>query len=171
MPIITQSTLKLIKNLFWITLILGQMAWAKEQFKMQNSNGVTIEVDLALTLAQHSKGVSGLSPKDFGKSRGMLFVNPEVGPRRFWMPDTHFNLDIIFLDPNLRIVAIEKNAPAHPGFTQPPAIYKTGTYEAQFVLETRADGDFSKNLKINDKLKFIGPTSLSEIALKTHRKQ
>ncbi|MBC7537805.1 MAG: DUF192 domain-containing protein [Bacteriovorax sp.] len=171
MTTITQSTLKLIKNLIFTFVLTGQIAWGKELFKMQNPSGIAVELDLALTRIQHTQGLSGLKSNEFSDSRGMLFVNPEVGPRRFWMPDTYFNLDIIFLDPNLKIVGIEKNVPAHPGKSDPPVIYKTDSYDAQFVLETKAGAPFGKNLKKNDKLKFTGPTSLSGIVLKTRQQQ
>lgn len=171
MTTISHYTLKLIKNLIFTFALTGQITWGKELFKIQNPHGVSVELDLALTRAQHTQGLSGLKSKDFSDSRGMLFVNESVGPRRFWMPDTYFNLDIIFLDPNLKIVGIEKNVPAHPGNLRPASIYKTGTYAAQFVLETRAGAAFGKNLKKHDQLKFIGPTSLSEITLKIRQQQ
>ena len=171
MSTISHYFVKLIKNLIFTFVLLGQITWAKEIFKMQNPSGITVELDLALTRAQHTQGLSGLKSNEFKDSRGMLFVNAEVGPRRFWMPDTYFNLDIIFLDSNLKIVGIEKNVPAHPGNSGTPPIYTTDTYAAQFVLETKARADFGKKLKKNDQLKFIGPTSLSEIALKIRQQQ
>ncbi len=143
----------------------------KEGFRLKNPAGNKIELRLALTKAEHTKGLSGLKAKDFKNTEGMLFVNPEMSVRRFWMPDTYFNLDIIFLDSDLKIVAIESNVPAHPGMQEPPVIYKTGTYTAQFVLETKAGVPFSKKLKANDVLKFTGPTSLSEIVSKTRQQQ
>jgi uncharacterized membrane protein (UPF0127 family) len=168
---ISQYCLKLIKNLIFTFVLLGANSWAKEIFKIQNSSGSVVEIALALTRAQHTQGLSGLKSNQFKSSKGMLFVNSEVAPRRFWMPDTYFNLDIIFLDQNLKIVGIEKNVPAHPGMSEPPKIFQTGTYSAQFVLETKAGSDFGKKLKINDYLKFIGPISLSEIVLKTRQLQ
>jgi uncharacterized membrane protein (UPF0127 family) len=167
MTTITQYTLKLIKNLILTTALFGKMAYAKELFKMQNQNGILIELDLALTRDQHTKGLSGLKSNQFKDSKGMLFVNSAVGPRRFWMPNTYFNLDIIFLDQNLKISGIEKNVPAHPGHLNPEGIYQTKTYNAQFVLEIKTGAAFGTKLKMDDQLKFIGPTSLSEIALKT----
>ena len=168
MTTISYHLLNLTKNLIFSLLLTSQIVLGKELIKMKNPSGIEIELELALTQKQHTQGLSGLKSNEFKKSKGMLFVNPSMGPRRFWMPNTYFNLDIIFLDQDLKIVAIEKNIPAHPGLTGPPAIYKTDTYLAQFVLETRADADFGKNLKKNDSLKLIGPTSLSEIVSKTH---
>lgn len=171
MTIISHKTLKLIKNLCFATAILGQFAWGKEHFQMTNPYGVKVNLELALTRSQHAQGLSALKSKQFKNSEGMLFVNAEMGPRRFWMPDTYFNLDIIFLDQDLKIVGIEKNVPAHPGNTEPPVIYKTDSYQAQYVLETKAVAAFGKKLKISDQLKFSGPTSLSEIARGTRQQQ
>lgn len=152
----------------WLT---PGFALGKELFSLKNPAGNKIELRLSLSRAEHSKGLSGLKPREFGLHEGMLFVNPVMAPRRFWMPDTYFNLDIVFLDSGLKVVAIEKNVPAHPGTQEPPPIYKTGTYEAQFVLETKSGSSFTKNLKKEDVLKFTGPTSLSEIVSKTRQPQ
>lgn len=169
--IISHKTLKLIKNLLFAFVMIGQLARGTEPSRIENPYGISIVLDLALTRSQHSQGLSGLKSNEFKNSQGMLFVNSEVGPRRFWMPNTYFNLDIIFLDQNLKIVGIEKNVPAHPGSIEPPNIYKTETYLAQYVLETKAGALFGKKLRKNDQLKFSGPISLSEIALKTRQKQ
>jgi uncharacterized membrane protein (UPF0127 family) len=146
---------------------MSSVALGKDHFQMKNPSGNTVDVRLALTRAEHTQGLSGLKASEFKDSMGMLFVNPEMGARRFWMPDTFFNLDIIFLDKDLKVVAIESDVPAHPGMKEPPEIYKTGTYYAQFILETKAGAAFGKKLKKNDQLKFTGSASLSEIALKT----
>lgn len=163
----------LILNIFLLTLLslASGIALGKDVYLMKSPSGKQVELRLALTREEHTKGLSTLKPQEFSTKEGMLFVNPEMGLRRFWMPDTYFNLDIIFIDGNLKVVAIEKNVPAHPGVKEPPAIYKTNTYEAQFVLETKAGSPFSKKLKQNDVLKFTGPTSLSEIVSKTRQQQ
>jgi uncharacterized membrane protein (UPF0127 family) len=168
---IQHKTAKLIKNLLLWALLLSSVAESKDIFQMKNAQGQVIQLRLALTFEEHTKGLSGLKSKDFKSIDGMLFVDSQKSAKRFWMPNTYFNLDIIFLDEKLKIVAIEKNVPFHPGLKEPPTIYRTETYQAQHVLETKANSDFSKKLKVNDQLEFIGPTSLSEIILKTHQKQ
>jgi uncharacterized protein len=167
MVTISHKTLNLIKNLLFAFFLLGQIAWGKGFFQIKNPSGVSVKLKLALTQRQHTEGLSGLRPKQFKKTEGMLFVNSEMGTRRFWMPNTYFNLDIIFLDQNLKIVGIEKNVPSHPGMIEPPSIYKTESYQAQYVLETKSGAAFGKNLNKNNVLRFSGPTSLSEIALST----
>lgn len=83
-----------------------------------------MNVRLAITRLEHSKGLSGIKPSDFSVNDSMLFVNDRMGERRFWMPDTYFNLDIIFLDSDLKIVGIEKNVPMHPGMGEPPPFFE-----------------------------------------------
>lgn len=168
---IYQKASKLIKNIAVIAAVLPMMAWANVTYQMSNPSSEKVNVRLALSRMEHSRGLSGIKPSDFPDTQSMLFVNDGMGDRRFWMPDTYFNLDIIFLDSNLKIVGIEKNVPFHPGMAEPPAIFRTKTYKAQFVLETKANAPFSKKLKVGDKLNWISPTPISEIILKTRQLQ
>lgn len=171
---IYQTASKLIKN---ITLTAGVLAlittaaMAAESYQMGNPTSEKVNLQLAISRHEHSRGLSGTKPSEFPNDKGMLFVNDQMGRRTFWMPDTYFNLDIIFLDTNLKIVGIEKNVPFHPGNTEPPVIYRTKVYQAMYVLETKAGVPFSKSLKVGDQLKWISSISLSEIALRTRQKQ
>lgn len=160
---ITQKRLKLIKNLFFITVLLLSVNLAAQEYRIENPAKNTITLRLALTREEHQKGLSGIKPNQFKSNEGMLFINERMGVRKFWMPDTYFNLAIIFLDENLRIVGIESTAPKHPGHKEPPAIYRTNEYLAQFVLETKSNVQFSKKLKVGDQLKWKSKISLSEI--------
>ena len=138
---------------------------------MRNAAGKTVQLRLAISKEEQTHGLSGIKPKNFKINEAMIFINPSESPRTFWMNDTYFNLDIIFLDKDLRIVGIEKNVPFHPGSSEPPLIYRTGTYQAQFVVETKGNAPFSKQLKIKDQLQFEGKPTLSEIVLKIRQLQ
>jgi len=162
---------KLIKKCVLILVIFPLLVAATPKYEILNSKNSRLTLRLAITRDEHQKGLSGLKPHEFKENEGMLFINESMDERKFWMPDTYFNLDIIFLDKNLKIVGIEKNVPFHPGFIEPPVIFKTKSYIAQYILETKAGAPFSKNLKIGDVLKWKGPSALSEIGLKTHLKQ
>lgn len=150
-----------------ITLTFSLVNAATIQGQIKNSYGQKIDLRFAISREEHLHGLSGLKSHEFKNNEGMLFINHEMAPRKFWMPDTYFNLDIIFLDTNLKIVGIEKDVMAHPGMKEPPIIAKTETYLAQYILETKAKSLFSKNLKPGDSLTFIGKTSLLEIGSKT----
>lgn len=163
-------TEKLVKLIIFF-LIFQATTWAKDQVLLINPSGIKTEIRLAISKDEQARGLSGLRPKDFKHNEGMLFVNADESPRTFWMNNTYFNLDIIFLDKNLKVIAIEKNVPFHQGSTEPPRIYRTNTYVAQFILETKANSLFSKNLKINDQLNFMGKPTISEIVLKIRQQQ
>ncbi|WP_185903044.1 DUF192 domain-containing protein [Bacteriovorax stolpii] len=168
---IYQKASKLIKNFALLTALLPLIAWSNVTYQMANPENKKVTVRLALTRAEHQQGLSGIKDADFPVTEAMLFVNDSMGTRRFWMPDTYFKLDIVFLDSQLKVVGIEKDVPFHPGLAEPPVIYRTKSYEAQFVLETKGSSPFSKKLKVGDKLKWISLISLSEIVLKTRRSQ
>ena len=49
----------------------------------------------------------GLMERDaIGADRGMIFVFDQEAERSFWMHHTRFNLDIVFLDENGRVVSV-----------------------------------------------------------------
>jgi uncharacterized membrane protein (UPF0127 family) len=167
---ITKNPLKLIKNLFALLLVLTSFhvsASPKYKGEMLNQKQNRITLRFALSKEEHTKGLSGLKTNQFNFKEGMLFVNSEESQRIFWMPDTYFNLDIMFLDTNLKVVGIEKNVMAHPGMIEPPIIQKTNAYIAKYILETKSGSAFSKDIKQGDQLKFKGSTSLEEIVLNT----
>jgi uncharacterized membrane protein (UPF0127 family) len=164
---VTEKPLKLI--IFF--LIFQTTVFAKDNFLMKNASNKTVQLRLAISQTDQYKGLSGLQSSAFKNNEGMLFINSEESLRTFWMIDTYFNLDIIFLDKNLKVVGLEKNVPAHPGSNETPPIFRTHTYQSQFVLETKANAPFSKNMKINDQLKFIGRPTLLEIVLKIRQTQ
>ena len=152
-------------------LIFQATICAKDIFTMKNASGKTVQLRLAISKDEQTHGLSGLKSNEFKISEGMLFINDYESPRTFWMNDTYFNLDIIFLNKDLKIVGIEKNVPFHAGSNEPPRIYRTNTYQSQFVLETKGNAPFSKSLKVNDQLQFLGKPTLSEITLKIHQTQ
>ncbi|MBL6988712.1 MAG: DUF192 domain-containing protein [Bacteriovoracaceae bacterium] len=117
--------------------------------------GATIEVDLAISPKDQKSGLSGVKNEKFATNRGLLFIYKKMGPRVFWMPNTYFNLDIIFLDDKFKVVDIERNMPAHPGLKQPPAITTTKQVNAQFVLEMKASSPIASKIGKGMQLKWI----------------
>lgn len=115
-------------------------------FAVRAESGAVARVSLALTPETQARGLSGVRPEEFADDRGMLFVYAREGPRRFWMPDTHFDLDIVFLDGDLRVVAVERGVPRHPGRAVPPPIAVTGTHRAKYVLEVRSGAPLARGL-------------------------
>ncbi|MFN3667756.1 MAG: DUF192 domain-containing protein [Brevundimonas sp.] len=65
-------------------------------------------VEIADDEAERQRGLMEREP--LADDRGMLFQFPDVAERGFWMRNTPSPLDIIYIDPNGRIVSIAKNA-------------------------------------------------------------
>lgn len=134
------------------------------QGQLELSNGQKINVYVAKGAEKQTQGLSGVLEEDFKDDEAMLFYYEEDGPRRFWMPDTYFNLDIFFLDQDLRVIDIERNMPAHPGRSEPPRIAQTRTIISRHVLELKSSAKKSREIKIGDQLTWTSEQgSLSEI--------
>lgn len=176
---ITQNKSKLIKKLpflgaLFVTLLVvscynqdkrssfDPSSYPKGQLEL--ANGKIITTYIAKEIEKQTQGLSGVLAEDFHDDEAMLFYYEEKGPRRFWMPDTYFNLDIFFLDKDLRVIDIERNMPAHPGKSEPPRIAQTRTITCHHVLELKSSTSYSRNIKIGDQLTWTSEEgSLSEI--------
>ena len=141
------------------------------RFNLAHPSGRILKTVLLVSPREQEVGLSGVRPDEFGDNEAALFWYEKTSAKRFWMPDTYFNLDIIFLDENLKIIAIESNMQAHPGMVEPPPIQYTRTIEARHVLEIRAKSDLSKALKNGDQFQVLNPLSLSQIESKIRQRQ
>jgi hypothetical protein len=124
--------------------------------------GDKIFVQIASTSAEQEQGLSGKNKlteldKD-GKieTEGMLFSFYKPQIENFWMKDMNFDLDMVWLDENFKIVHIEKNTLASSYNKQNPAnstIFTNGNNLAKYVLEINSGMTDKLNLKVGDSLK------------------
>lgn len=101
-------------------------------------NGSKIDTSFAVRMSEKTKGLSGLEPSKMKDEQGLFFYYDRIAPMSFWMPNTHFNLDIVFINPDMQIVAVEENVKHHKGGPDTEGIPTTKTYKAQYVLELKA---------------------------------
>ena len=172
--VITYARQNLTKNFALLALLLLALSCHgeegdKSRYTLRLPSGEEIRLELAMTPQEHTKGLSGRPADALAKDEGMLFVyeNPDI--RQFWMPDTHFDLTIAFLDKNFRITALERDVPKHPSKEEP--IPRTGTYWSYYVLEIRNDSPLAEKLKKDMKLKWTASSRPWEKESKTHRQQ
>jgi uncharacterized protein len=86
-----------------------------------------VAVEVADDPREHSVGLMHRRLASDGE--GMLFVFPNAAPRAFWMHNTPASLDLLFLDAELRLVAlIERTEPMSDQVLSPDA-------SAQYVIE------------------------------------
>ena len=173
---IAQKFPSLIKNVLWAAVFgclvfKAPLLLAMESGKILLPSGLVLSTQLAITIEEQQQGLSGVASKDFKSDQAMLFVYKQTGMRSFWMRDTYFNLDIIFLNKDLKVLAIAKNLPAHPGDKEPPPIHRTSPVWARHVLEVRADSPAAREIKTGMVLKWASKISLSQIISNTHRRR
>ncbi|MBP2832189.1 DUF192 domain-containing protein [Aquimarina sp. U1-2] len=108
-------------------------------------------VDLNIEIADNEYQIqTGLMyRKTMKDDQGMLFIFPEEAPRSFYMKNTEFALDIIFIDANYKVVSIQKNAQPLNETSLP------SEGPAQYVLEVNAGLSEQWNLKPGDSISFI----------------
>ncbi len=132
-------------------------------------SGHLLKTSLAITEEEQRQGLSGIQPDQFSDERGLLFFYLEDGQRRFWMIDTYFPLDIIFLDSALNVIAVEKNVPFYPFQKFSPDIPTTKIIWARHVLEIKAGTSLGEEIKTGVRLQITGASSLSKIEQEIRR--
>ncbi|MDD0853839.1 DUF192 domain-containing protein [Halobacteriovorax sp. GB3] len=158
---ITQKPSNLIRKLLTFTVVLSFFCLGTVAKELNKNNGThilnlskneSLKINVALSMKEQAQGLSGVKSKDFAFDQAMLFVYKQEGYRQFWMPDTHFDLDIFFLGKNFEVLAVERSIKAHPGMKEPPVIARTQLHKCWYVLETRSDSPLSKRIKKGMKL-------------------
>jgi uncharacterized membrane protein (UPF0127 family) len=110
--------------------------------------GQEIKIDLAITKAEQNQGLSGRTP--LKENEGMLFVFEKPGKYAFWMKDMNFPIDIVWLDSDLRVVYIKKDARPE---SYPEAF--GSTEDASYVLEVVSGFSEKNNLTVGDTVEFL----------------
>lgn len=111
-------------------------------------NDVIIEVDIASSNVERSRGLSGRV--NLGANSGMLFVFDRPSKNMFWMKDMNFPIDIIWLDENKKIIYIKENLSpkTYPEVFGPEV-------PSMYVLEVNSNFTKKYNIKIGDIANFF----------------
>jgi uncharacterized membrane protein (UPF0127 family) len=83
-----------------------------------------------------------------GENQAMLFIFPDEALRSFYMKNTKIPLDIIYIDRELRISSIQKNARPLDESGLP------SNAPAQYVLEVNAGLADKWNLEVGDRIEY-----------------
>ncbi len=139
-----------VSILFFIFLILGigPVQAASPQVCHLN-NCVTVEV----VFKQDDLERGLMYRTGLGQDKGMLFEFARDDIYKFWMKNMHFNLDILWITVDGRIVFIGQNIPACT--SDPCPVYGPGR-KARYVLEINSGYATSHHWKVGDKLDLKG---------------
>ena len=75
--------------------------------KTNDSIFKTLDIEIARTDYETQTGL--MSRKSMEEHQGMLFIFQEEQPRSFYMKNTEFSLDIIYINKKKKVVSIKKN--------------------------------------------------------------
>lgn len=133
-----RSTYRMIFLIFFtffvcLPLVKGNGRENKNSIAFYNNEiepSCTFEIELATTEYEQTIGL--MFRKTLPKKNGMLFIYKDEDYRYYWMKNTYIPLDLIFIDGNLMVVDIFKNAKPLDETTI------TSKGKARYVLEINA---------------------------------
>lgn len=107
-------------------------------------NGIKIKAEVP---ENYSQGLSGR--KFLPEQEGMIFIFEEPDYYSFWMKDMNFEIDIIWIDKNKKIVDLSKNISPEtwPNYFQPER-------EVKYVLEVTGGFVKSNEIKVGERVSF-----------------
>lgn len=123
----------------------------------------TIKVRLALTEADKKRGLSGKRETDFAEDEALFMVFFNNDQRSINMGDTHFNVDVFYLDDALKVVGLQRNLKAHPGKDEPPTIENSEWVHARHIMEMRSDSPYAGMIKKDMAVRWISKPTVKEI--------
>lgn len=117
-------------------------------------DGFKVTAELALTPDAQARGL--MFRESLAPGAGMLFVFAEAGPKSFWMKNTYVDLDMVFLDGDLKVLKVFHRVPrSAPG--QPESELARASAPAACVLELPAGAARAHRVKPGARLKVFFP--------------
>lgn len=107
----------------------------------------TLDIELAKTDFEIQTGL--MYREKMKDHQAMLFVFDDIRERNFYMKNTRFPLDLIFLDHNKTVVSFQKNAQPLDESSLPSHAL------AQFVLEVNGGLAEQWRLEVGDKMDYL----------------
>jgi len=129
----------MVQTAAWILAAMGMAAFGPVGCGEPDRQAVTIRGErFILEIADDKlERTTGLMHRaSLPDNGGMLFIFPEAAERAFWMKNCLIDLDVIFLDPQGKVVRIHTMTVPDPSDVDPPK-YRSGA-PAQFVIELNA---------------------------------
>ncbi|WP_047246105.1 DUF192 domain-containing protein [Maribacter thermophilus] len=112
------------------------------------TDSLLIHMDIEIAETDYETQTGLMYRKGMETDQGMLFIFPDVAMHSFYMKNTEFPLDIIYIDENLKVASIHKNAKPlnEDGISSQVPV--------QYVLEINAGLSDTWKIKIGDKIDY-----------------
>ena len=111
-----------------------------------------LHLEMAKTAGEHQLGL--MYRKEMAENSGMFFIFPHEEQRSFWMKNTYLELDIIFIDTDLRVVSMTHRA------VPLSEVGRKSKGPAKYVVEVHGGEAKKWGLKKGDVLKLSDPDVL-----------
>lgn len=132
-----------------------------ESVELVTPDGTVINASLADTAREQTQGLQNVQEEEFGVNDGKLFFYLRDSARTFWMPNTFFDLDIFYLDEELKIIEVVRDVPHYTGNVD-SEIPRAPTITSRHVLEMKADSPVADNLNEQDVLQWRSSLTLEQ---------
>ena len=113
-----------------------------------DKDSVKAKLDIEIADSDYETQTGLMYRSSMEKDQGMLFIFPTAAMHSFYMKNTEFSLDILFIDENLKIVTIRANAKPYDETGIPSQV------PIRYVLEIDAGLTNEWGLKIGDRIEF-----------------
>lgn len=107
------------------------------------------KIDLEIADNEFKRQLGLMNRKSMKDNEGMLFIFPVERMQSFWMRNTFFSLDMIFVNKDKRIVTIHKHTKKLSDQSYP------STKPAMYVVEVNAGYTDKHNIVVGDKIFWI----------------
>ncbi|WP_422860607.1 DUF192 domain-containing protein [Flagellimonas sp. S174] len=115
----------------------------------QNESGkVLAQLDIEIADTEYETQTGLMYRKSMEDSQGMLFVFEDVAEHSFYMKNTQFSLDIIYIDENLKIASFQKNTTPFDESGLPSGV------PVKYVLEVKGGLSDIWGLQVGDSIAF-----------------
>ncbi|MEO5627364.1 MAG: DUF192 domain-containing protein [Candidatus Saccharimonadales bacterium] len=127
--------------------IIGLFYWQQQNGCKLKLSRSCYSLEYATTVDQHTTGLGNRST--LANDHGMIFIFDQPQKACFWMKNTKFSLDIIWVNQTKQVTKIEKNLSP----TSYPQAYCSDN-DTSYVIELSAGSADANSLSVSQQLKF-----------------
>lgn len=129
----------------------AEVAFKKEgelQIYKAKTDSLLTKLDIEIAETDYETQTGLMYRHSMAKNRGMLFIFPDETMHYFYMKNTEFPLDIIYVDQNLKIASFAKNATPYDETSLP------SEKPVKYVLEINGGLSDQWNLQVGDSISY-----------------
>lgn len=127
-----------------------KISFTKEgELSVFKKDSLLVNLDIEIAESEYETQTGLMYRESMEEKQGMLFIQEEVKVQNFYMKNTQFALDLIFIDENLKVVSFKKNAKPFDETSLSSQI------PAKYVLEVNAGLAEKWFIEVGDSISFI----------------